>query len=80
MTYGIQAWGIGPDSKHARANVQQLEKVQNRCLHYVTGGYKRTLRATLGRKTYVLPLNLYNDTVAIKKALAIRDHPVSSEI
>ena len=80
MTYGIQAWGIGPDGKHARANVQQLEKVQNRCLRRVTGGYKRTPRAALGREAHVPPLDLYSDTVAMKRALAIRDHPVSSEI
>src|SRR6266480_4601184 len=47
MVYGAHAWYTGRNGKQIKANLQQLEKIQNKCLRRITGGYKRTPRAAL---------------------------------
>ena len=40
MVYGAHAWHTGRNGKQIKANLQQLEKIQNKCLRRITGGYK----------------------------------------
>jgi hypothetical protein len=80
MVYGVQSWYTGPDGKQAKANLQQLEKVQNKCLRRVTGGYKRTPKAALEREARIQPLDLYSDALAMNRALKNRGRKVMEEI
>jgi hypothetical protein len=80
MVYGIQSWYTGQDGKKAKSNLQQLERIQNKCLRRITGGYKRTPRAALERETKIQPLDIYSDALAMNRALKNRGRKVIEEI
>ena len=40
IVYGAHAWHTGQNGKQIKANLQQLEKIQNKYLRRITGGYK----------------------------------------
>jgi hypothetical protein len=80
MAYGIQSWYTGQDGKKAKSNLQQLERIQNKCLRRITGGYKRTPRAALERETKIQPLDIYSDALAMNRALKNRGRKVIEEI
>ena len=80
MVYGAHAWYTGRNGKQIKANLQQLEKIQNKCLRRITGGYKRTPRAALEREAKILPLDLYCDGLIMNKALDEKDKKVKEEI
>jgi hypothetical protein len=80
MVYGAQCWYMGADGKQAKANLKQLETIQNKCLKRVTGGYKRTPTAALEREAQIQPLDIYCDALAMNRALKDRDRKVTEEI
>ncbi len=80
IVYGAHTWHTGQNSKQIKANLQQLEKIQNKCLRRITGGYKRTPRAALEREAKILPLDLYYDALVMNKALDERGKKVQEEI
>src|SRR5947207_13263084 len=80
IVYGAHAWHTGKNGKQIKANLQQLEKIQNKCLRRITGGYKRTPRAALEREAKILPLDLYCDGLIMNKALDEKDKKVKEEI
>src|SRR6266480_2176867 len=80
IVYGAHAWHTGQNGKPLKANLQQLEKIQNKCLRRITGGYKRTPRAALEREAKILPLDLYCDALIMNKALDEKDNKVQEEI
>jgi len=80
IVYGAHAWHTGQNGKQIKANLQQLEKIQNKCLRRITGGYKRTPRAALEREAKILPLDLYCDALVMNKALDERGKKVQEEI
>jgi hypothetical protein len=80
MVYGAHAWHAGRNGKQRKANLQKLEKIQNKCLRRITGGYKRTPRAALEREAKILPLDLYCDSLIMNKALDVKDKKVKEEI
>ncbi len=69
MVYGAHAWHTGQNGKQIKANLKQLENIQNKCLRRITGGYKRTPRAALEREAKIMPLDLYCDALIMNKAL-----------
>lgn len=48
------------------SRLQKLEKVQNKCLRGVTGGYQRKHKAALETETRAPLLGLYMELTAIK--------------
>ena len=57
-----------------------MEKIQNKCLRRITGGYKQTPRTALEREAKILPLDLYYDALIMNKALDEKDNKVQEEI
>ncbi len=53
-----------------------MEKIQNKCLRRITGGYKQTPRTALEREAKILPLDLYYDALIMNKALDEKDNKV----
>src|SRR6266513_5741038 len=80
MVYGVHAWHTGQNGKQMKANLQQLEKIQNKCLRRITGGYKRTPRAALEREAKIMPLDLYCDALIMNKAIDKKGKKVQEEI
>ncbi len=80
IVYGAQTWYTGLNGKQIKANLKQLEGIQNKCLRRITGGYKRTPRAALEREAKILPLDLYCDALTMNKALHDQGSKVSEEI
>ncbi len=80
MVYGIQSWYTGQDGKQAKSNLQELERIQYKCLRRITGGYKQTPRAALERETKIQPLDIYSDALAMNRALKNKGRRVKEEI
>jgi hypothetical protein len=80
IMYGVQSWHTGIDGRKAKARIQELEKIQNKCLRRVTGAYKRTPRAALEREARVQPIDIYAEALAMSRALKNKGRPITEEI
>ena len=69
VVYGAHAWHTGQNGKQMKANLKQLENIQNKYLRRITRGYKRIPRAALEREAKIMPLDLYCDALIMNKAL-----------
>ena len=58
-----------PSEAQSWSKLAPLEKIQNRCLRRITGGYKRTPIAALERETQVMPLKIYADLITSQRAV-----------
>ena len=52
----------------------------NNYLQRIIGGYKRTPRVTLERKTAILPLNLYIKVIVLQRAAKVINYPIKRDI
>jgi len=81
MLYGAPEWANREAGKPlARSRLGALEKVQNRALRVVTGGYKRTPRAALEREAEIPPIDLEIEAAAKARAYKTRNDPVERMI
>ncbi|KAI0993722.1 hypothetical protein K3495_g14462 [Podosphaera aphanis] len=81
MLYGSQIWGNRCDGQPmAKSLMGKLERVQNKCLRKVTGGYKRTPKLTLEREAAILPIDLHIKVAALRYGASTKEKPVTREI
>ena len=81
MLYRAQIWGIGLSGNLlAKSSLVLLVKLQNQCLHRITGAYKKMPSAALKHKAAVPPLDLYIDIVVMQRAVTVQSHFVKRNI
>lgn len=81
MLYGTQEWALGSaGDSQPKSMLTKLELVQNRALRLITGGYRRTARATLEREAGVPPLPLAVQAGAMARSLSKGSITVEAKI
>jgi len=81
LLYSAQEWAMRKNGEPlANSTLAPLEKVQNKCLRRVLGGYKRTPRAALQRESQTPPIDLYIEQAKAQRALSTKHHQVEASI
>ncbi|TQS38855.1 hypothetical protein Golomagni_00630 [Golovinomyces magnicellulatus] len=81
MLYGSQIWGRRSDGQPIPKTLMgKLEKVQNKCLRKITGGYKRTPRAILEREANIPHIDLQISASSMRYGATTSQNPVTHDI